>query len=141
VLAVVHEEQELPCAHVRELRRAERVRDSPLDEAGLGERGQVDEPDTVRPRVELPACDLQREPGLAGAADPGERDEAVLPERCGELVELPLAAEEARRRGRQVVPGVARLDERDLVAEDRPHEPPQLLARLQAQHLAERPAS
>ena len=143
VLAVVEHEQELArrayasSASTRLLARrvgdAERHRDRPRHEPVFGKLGEVDEPDAVDPRIDLPPRRLQREPRLARTAEPGDRDEPALAQELLELVELALAADEARKRRRQVVPGLHGSDGYDLLAQDRALELLQLLARLEAE--------
>jgi hypothetical protein len=73
------------------------------DEGRVGEGGEVDEDDAVREPRRRPRRGLDGEARLAGAADPGQGDEADLglgqqPMECGQLL---CAADERRRGDRQ----------------------------------------
>jgi hypothetical protein len=71
--------------------------------AGLGERRHVHEPHPVPERLQRPLGELEREPGLARAADAGERQEPGLAEHARTGGERVGAAHEARNLGGQVV--------------------------------------
>ena len=81
------------------------------DEAGVGQAGQVDEADAVREVRERPGRSLQRETGLADAADAGQRHETCIAEVALDLGQLHLTADEARHRDRQIVSLVGRQDD------------------------------
>ena len=113
VLGVV-EQQEHPLAaeHLREhvldrpaglLDHVERLRRVPEHERRVAQRGERDPPDAVVEAVRGLGRGLEREPGLAGAAGAGEREQAdAVPEPLDHLVQLPRAAEELRRRHGEV---------------------------------------
>src|SRR5207237_10322806 len=91
-----------------------------------------------------PAGELEGDPRLADAADPGEGDEAdvVAPAELRERRELALPAEERRRRSRDSLgrPPARRCFERGVVREDRLLELPERLAGLDPQLVDERAA-
>ncbi len=93
---------------------AERLHHRGHDLVRVGELGEVDEEDALDHLSEQLGGDLQREPRLAGAAGPGERDEAPLPEQLEEICLLADAIDERVGRDRQVRP-VKALDRRELL--------------------------
>ena len=122
VLAVVqHEDEPLGRQGVDEpvqrlgdlpgLQEADRLGDADRDQHGLGhvERTayarQGDEPHAVGRRGGQPARGLAGEPGLAGAAGAGERDEPGRGEQLADAVDLLLAADEAGELRGEVGPG------------------------------------
>ena len=119
------------------------MRDRRSDVCRIVERGQVDEVAPVGQRPpELPGG-LEREPRLSGSARTGERDEADVgaAEQPGDRGQLELTADERRQRRRKVALHRANTllrRERRILAQDRRFQPPQLLARLDAEVLAER---
>ena len=106
VLAVVEDEQHVARAQrVGELieRRAARVeRDEARARDGRGEvvavleRREIGEERTARMVRLLPARDLDREAGLAGAPGSGQRDEAVIEQQAAHCRDVVAAADEAR---------------------------------------------
>jgi hypothetical protein len=106
VLEVVeHEQQPLVSDRRRQrVRRAERLGGRGLDEARVREGGERHPPDTVVVVVCRGRGRLQREPGLAAPAGPGQRNEANVgaSKQRRDLVDLALATQERRRRNRQV---------------------------------------
>ena len=103
---------------------------------------EVDEPDAVRELLLEGTRRLDREPALADAGRPGERDEAVLVQQGRDPAELVLAADERRRRRGKVA--VAPADDghggnRRVVREDRLLQPPELGPRLEPQLVGEHP--
>jgi hypothetical protein len=113
VLAVVqHDEQALVDArgheHVDERTAglfldAQRARHRLHDEAGVRDRGQLDEPHAVRIVVEHVRGKLQREPRLADAARADQREQPRAVQRLARLDQFALAADERRGLLRQVV--------------------------------------
>ena len=113
VLAVVEHDQEAARRHVLgqaglergavDVGNAERRRDDRGDPLAVLERRQVDEPDAVGEGVELLARQLLRQPRLAAAADPAQRDQARVAEQPRAVGERGFAADEAGPRLRQVV--------------------------------------
>ncbi len=80
--------------------------------------GQLHGPDPAGELVQHLRRHLQRQAGLAGAAEPVERDQAVPPERVTHLGELPLPANEAGQLGRQVVgDGLQRAQRRGVAGQ------------------------
>ncbi len=59
------------------VRQAHAGRGDRQDEIGLGDRRQLDEPDTTRKRIEAARRHLEGQPCLAGAAGSAERHEAL----------------------------------------------------------------
>ncbi len=101
---------------------------------------EVDEPDAVGELVLEGTRRLEREPALPDARRPGERDEAVLAQKGGDLGELVLAADERRRRCGEVAaaPAVDRDGgNRRIVREDRLLEPAELGSRLESKLVGE----
>jgi hypothetical protein len=89
--------------HFRVLGDLERTTRRVRDEAGLAQRSELDEPGAV---LELPkqlGRHLQRQPGLAHAADAGQRDEPVAPDELGDLLDLSLSSDESAQLYREVV--------------------------------------
>ena len=126
LLEVVQEEQELASAQLvleRVLGEPERLRDRRSDERRVDERGQADEPDAVGERAGELVCRPKRDPRLAGAAGPGERDDpAVTAEQGRDCLDLRPPADERRRRRGQVAALAQRLRldvERGVLAQDR----------------------
>ena len=110
MLEVVEEEQQLPSAEEagEVVGRADRLRDLRGHELGVGEAGERHPEDAVAQRADELGRDLEREARLAGAAGPGEREQArAVREQRDELVELALPADE-RARGDGQVRGVER---------------------------------
>jgi hypothetical protein len=85
LLEVVQQEEELPLPQVLlqpieesprlGLAHVEGLGKNGEDPAGIAERRQGDEEDTVREVVGQPGGDLEGQPGLTGAAGTGERDQ------------------------------------------------------------------
>ena len=78
-------------------RRGDGVRHEPR----IGQRGELDERRAVRVGRLGGAGELEREPRLAGAAGPGERQQAGVAEQRAQLGELAPAADERARVGRE----------------------------------------
>ena len=151
-LEVVEQQQSRPLSQSlldalerRAVRLAERqgVRDRRDDVCRIVERSQVDEVSTVGQHPSQLPGGFEREPGLPGSARACERDEPNVgaAEQPGNGGQLELATDEPRRRRRQVP--LHRADRRlrregRILAQDRRFQPPQLLARLDAEVLAER---
>lgn len=79
---------------------AKRPRDHPVDLV-TGRRGEVREAHPVSEVARSGARDLQAEPGLAGPAGAGEREQPRRPQVPSDLRELPLPSHEARQGHRQ----------------------------------------
>ena len=85
-------------------------------EGRVADRFEGHEPDPVREFVGCGRRDLQREPGLAGAAGSGQAQQPGPGQQRHGLAELLVAADERRELGRQVVrPGVQRPQRREVV--------------------------
>ena len=111
MLAVVEHEQHLPRCQLRgdrvdeptarksaEIERlGDRVRDAGAFVDGL----ELDEDRPAGMRVLAAACELEREPGLAGAAGARKRQQACAAEERPQLRELVLAPDERARLERQ----------------------------------------
>ncbi len=105
VLAVVEQEQLLAVADVSgegDLRRpvggepgVQGLGDRRADQLGLAERRQLDRPDPVGEILRLLPRKLQRQPGLAAAAGPGQGEEPRVAQQRRGLGQLALAADEA----------------------------------------------
>ena len=105
VLAVVEQEQLPAIADVLgegDLRRpvggepgVQRLGDRRADQLGLAERRQLDRPDPVGEILPPLARKLQRQPGLAAAAGPGQGEEPRVAQQRRDLGQLALAADEA----------------------------------------------
>ena len=114
VLAVVHEEQQLPVPQVgaQEVARlggslvaqVQGREDRVVDQGGVPDVGQLDQPGAVREGSSEIGPAPDREAGLADAARADEGDQADRGELLPELGELAAAADEAGRLGRQVAP-------------------------------------
>ena len=128
LLEVVEHEQELLVAQVldqrleralaRLLAQAERLRDRRHDELRLADRRELDEGRAVREPLAHAGGELEREPGLAGAAGADQRQQAhvVAREQLAGLGELALAPDEGvRHRGEAREPVVERVQRRELV--------------------------
>ena len=116
MLAVVQHEQEVARGQPGD-QRAQRVRarrgiqperggHGVGDEARVGHRHQVGDPDPVGVGVEQPASRLLREPRLAGAAHAGEGEQPAWRQQAMDVGDLPLAPDEAGERRGEVVPGL-----------------------------------
>ena len=102
---VQHEQQALVADRCRErVLRPERLSGGRLDECGIGERSERDPPHPAVVVVRGRCGSLQREPRLAAATGPGQRHQPDVgaAQQGRNLVDLPLAAEERRRRNRKV---------------------------------------
>ena len=151
VLAVVEYEQQLFRAEVVEepveggdvwpFGNPERLRDRCRHARAVHVRRHVDQPDATRPGSDLTCGRFQRQPGLPGAADSGQRDEAMLSQQPLELVELLVATDEARELRGEVVPFLGGRWTSDLVAQNRALERSQLLARLETELFREERSS
>ncbi|CAN5532057.1 hypothetical protein BH20ACT10_BH20ACT10_00610 [soil metagenome] len=127
MLAVVEEDQAPPVSQSRRklalhlssgaLPDAKHGGRLPRDERRIPQRIQLHQPDPVRECTpgnsrqtfvarEAPRR-LQREPGFAGAADPGEREKSARTDHAPHLIEFRLAPDEARQRKREVAVGAA----------------------------------
>ena len=112
LLEVVEDEQQDPIAEVQAedladrrlggFAEADRARDGRLDERGVADRSEVDEPRAMRePRGER-RRDAEREAGLAAATGTRERDDAALRERLAHGRDLGVSTDERGDRARQV---------------------------------------
>ena len=129
VLAVVEYEQQLFRAEVVEepveggnvwpFGNPERLRDRCGHARAVHVRRHVDQPDATRPGSDLTCGCFQRQSGLPGTADSGQRDEAMLSKQPLELGELLVATDEARELRGEVVPFVGGRWTSDLVAQNR----------------------
>ena len=100
---------------VAAVRHAEHPRDRGGHQGRVADRFERHEPDPVRELVGRGRRDLQREPGLAGAARPGQAQQPGPGQQRHGLAELLVAADEGRELGRQVVrPGVQRPQRREV---------------------------
>ena len=105
MLAVVEQEQLPAIADVPgegDLRRpvggepgVQRLGDRRADQLGLAERRQLDRPDPVGEILPPLPRKLQRQPGLAAAAGPGQGEEPRVAQQRRGLGQLALAADEA----------------------------------------------
>jgi hypothetical protein len=110
--------------------------DRPRNQCWLADRGEVAEDNAVRAIGQHPRCRLDPKPRLPDAAYAGEGHQARLCEQPRHRRQLRLATDEARQRRGEVVPLLGRRrGRRHLLAQDRPLEFPQLLARLKAKLL------
>ena len=113
VLTVVEHEQEVLVSQrveqgfgigpPRLLPQPEGGRDRSRDLGRLGERGEIDEPDTVGSAIQAVCGDVQSEAGLAGSARPGQGDDAGRSEQGPDFRELRLTSDETAERAGQVV--------------------------------------
>ena len=113
VLTVVQDDQQLffpqlpdqpvQDRDIRPVRDSEHLSDRARHRPGVGVRGEIDEPDATRPRTDLVGGGLEGEAGLAGATDPGQRDEPVAPQEPCDVRQLSLATDEGGQLRRQVV--------------------------------------
>ena len=88
VLAVVHDEQQLARPQILDhglldaeallLLQPQRRGDGVAHRGAVVERRELAEPHAVAEAVLLARCDLEREPGLADAADPGQGHQRAL---------------------------------------------------------------
>ena len=123
--------------HVRPFADAEDTCDGDRCRAWVCVRREVYEPDAAGPGADLPGGSFEREAGLAGTTDPGQRDETVTAEELGNVVELVLAAHEARQRRWKIVALHRGRRGSELLAEDGALQRPQLLARFETEALGE----
>src|SRR5205823_267957 len=93
---------------------ADRLRNLGGHESRVSERAEGNPEDTIRDRADELGRDLKREPRLARAARPGDRDEPSIAEQLDELGHFSLAAEERARRDRKIR-GVERPERRELI--------------------------
>ncbi len=122
VLAVVQHEQHLTARQVgherveqrsiRPLAHAEHRRDRLRHQQWVRQRGKFHQPDAVLERADEAGGDPESEPSLAAAADAGQGDEVpITTEHQGAQVSnLPIASDEGRGVGGQVVVAVRRQD-------------------------------
>ncbi len=111
MLAVVHHHEQAPAPHVLEeglgqvagglVAEAQAPGHGRGDEAGVGERGQLDEEDPVGKDALAVARGAQRQPALPHPADSGQREEPCLSEETAHLGQLPLSPDEAAQLGGQ----------------------------------------
>ena len=145
MLAVVDDEQQLLGAEVveepvesgniRPFGDPEHSRDRSRHLPIVLVRRHLDQPDAAGPGADLPRSHLERQPRLARAAYPGQRDETVLSKQLAELRELLFATDEAVQLRWEVVPLLGGRRASDLVAQNRALERLQLLARLEPELL------
>jgi hypothetical protein len=111
---------------------AERLRHGQDDQAGVTDRRQGDEEDTIFKSVDLIGCHLQREPGLATPARAGQREQARLGQKLRDLRQLRLPSDEIRELGGQVVrPGLEAPQGREVCGEIRDDDLEDLLGALE----------
>ena len=84
-------------------RQSEGLSDGTGDEVSVADRGQLHEPCPVWVISDALRGTLNRQPGLAGSADSGECEEAMVVESLHHIVEFDLTADERRRLNGQVV--------------------------------------
>jgi len=118
VLAVVEDEQHLArrqggVEHRERLTRPrlrdpEDTRDHGRQEVAVGHRRQLDEPRAVRKAAAEHGGEPQREPGLADARGPEQRDQSRAMHEPRQLAQLALAAHERSQLRRQVAPPAVR---------------------------------
>ena len=120
--------------------QAERTEQRGRERVAVAERGQLGQPG----RAVLPGGQLERQPRLARAAGPDERDEPVAAEQLARALEIGVAADEARPRGGEVpARGRRRAGRgrcRHLAAQHREVGGLELRRRSGAELLVERPA-
>ena len=87
----------------RDLADTDRRRHGRRDEGGVGERREIDEPDTVAEVLQEAGAGLQGQSGLPRAPGPDEGDEAVLVHQVGDGRQVGRPADEARQLDREVV--------------------------------------
>ena len=104
---------------VRLFTDAQRGGDRGGDEGRIGEWGQVGEEDAADELRAQLRRDLQGEPGLAGPAGPGERQQAGVPDEIGNGLHFPLATDEVGHLGREVGRGLERARGRELLRQPR----------------------
>ena len=112
MLAVVEHHEQLPVAQISRHRLLDGARRTVLDAQDLrhrvghqrpaGEPGELDEPHAVRRVPKQPGGGFEREAGLATAARPGKRQQAMAAGEADDLPKLALAPDEARELERQV---------------------------------------
>ena len=136
LLEVVDHEEELLLGEVRRellpgrLVDAERLRDLRQDELGIGDRRERHEEDAVREVLDQLGRRLQREPGLPGAARPGQRDRADVgpAQELDHLGDLAVAPDERRRLHGQVRrPVLERAERREPLGQPVEHQLEQAL--------------
>ena len=84
------------------LLQPQRRRDGVAHRGAVVERREFAEPRAVAEALLLASCGLEGEPGLADAADPGQRHQRALAQGGGDAQHLLLAADEAGRAPRQI---------------------------------------
>ena len=80
-------------------REAECCDEGPGQRSVVGDGRQVDEPDPLRVGGDLPVRHLDGEPGLAAAADPGERHQPVGGDQLADVLDGVVPADERRAGG------------------------------------------
>ena len=83
------------------LAESQRTRDSGRDQAGIGDRDQIDEPHPIGVLAGHLRCHRQRQPGLAHAARTDRGHLTMRRDHLGQLRLLPGPADERGQRGRQ----------------------------------------
>ena len=132
VFTVVEDHQQLlgpQPAHQRDRQRLtglrrdpQHLRDRPQHHVVMGERRQVDQPHPVRVVRQHVRADLDREAGLADAADAGQRHQTMLTQQPPHLDDLAVATHERRQLQRQIRRcRRQRPQRRKLAAADLPH--------------------
>ncbi len=107
------------------LPESERLRDRGQDERGIGDRRQRDEEHALGEVLDELGGSLQREPGLARAARPGERQQTHVlpPQSLGDRSQLALAPDQRCGLDGQVRrPVLERAQRRELVRQPVDHE-------------------
>jgi len=120
VLAVVQHEEHLTARQeshergeqrsIRPLAHAEHGRDHLWDEQWVRQGGKFHQPDAVLERADETGGDSKSEPSLATAADASQGDEApvITEDQLAQVGNLPIASDEGRGVGRQIVAAVQR---------------------------------
>lgn len=125
LLEVVEDEEDVALADLvrhevdgragRVVHQPQRPGDRRRDQIRVADRLQGDEPHPVRMALRGRRRDLEREPGLAGPAGSGERQQPGALEQGGGLGDLPLAPDERGQLRRQIVrSGVERAQRREV---------------------------
>ena len=142
VLAIVEDQQQTPILEVIRnhvdhgatafLLKAQHRGDGLRDELWVGQRRELDEPDTVGVICQRLGREAQRQPCLPNPAGPEQRQQPRLRQQTSDLGELQLTADERCRLERQVVRcGTERMQRGKRFAQRRMHELMDLLGALE----------